>query len=149
MDVALDEVTDAVDDKRTALDDDVERFFHGKDSVGTILDELRGAADTNEFAARTYEKMSKLSPTSMCVTFEQIRRGREMGGDIEKVLGMEHGITQAVMREENGDFYEGIRAVLVDKDGKPVWKHDIKDINEIDVTPYFATSARPWAKTDA
>jgi enoyl-CoA hydratase/carnithine racemase len=152
---ALDSVAEMTyenaDNARLPIDDDVERFFHGKDSVVAILDGLRSASDSSDFAAKTLDKMHKLSPTSMCVTFEQISKGREFGGDMEKVLAMEFAITQAMMREEKGDFYEGIRAVLVDKDNSPVWKYKIEDIESVRATvgEYFKQPEKPWTKQDA
>ncbi|GMI26061.1 hypothetical protein TeGR_g6129 [Tetraparma gracilis] len=148
---ALDEQAAPVDGSRTALDDEVESYFHGKESVPAILEGLRAAAGGSEFAARTLEGMAGLSPSSMCATFEQISRGRELAGDVERVLEMEFGMTQAMMREPGGDFYEGIRAVLVDKDGKPSWKHGIEDIESVsrDVGMYFVPPETGWTKNDA
>jgi len=150
---ALDTISSPVDTTaRVPLDDDIERFFHGKAGVPAILAGLREAQSGSEFAKKTLDKMVKLSPTSMCVTFEQIRRGREMGGDMDQVLAMEHGITQAIMREKGGDFYEGVRAVLVDKDGAPRWKYGIEEIEEVEagvVEGYFGPAEKKWTKDDA
>ncbi|WP_369012524.1 enoyl-CoA hydratase/isomerase family protein, partial [Klebsiella pneumoniae] len=58
------------------------------------------------------------SPTSLKVTLRQLRLGREM--DYEDVDAMEYRLSQGCMAGH--DFYEGIRAVLVDKDHSPHWE---------------------------
>ena len=83
-----------------------------------------GSSDS-EWAAKQVASLKKMSPTSMAITLEQIRRGATM--NIEEVLTMEHGMASQCM--EAKDFYEGIRAVLVDRDNNPQW-----DQSEIDIT---------------
>lgn len=70
------------------------------------------------WAAATLETLDKRSPTSLKVTFEQLSRGQAL--DLESCLVMEYRQTQGCMAGE--DFYEGIRAVLIDKDHAPVWR---------------------------
>ena len=71
----------------------------------------------------------------MCVTLEQLRRGR--GLPIEQVLAMEYRMTQACMRGH--DFFEGIRAVLVDKDHAPKWQPArLQDVTQELVEGHFA-----------
>jgi hypothetical protein len=37
------------------------------------------------------------------------------------------------------DFYEGVRATIIDKDGTPKWKpSDLADVSDADVAAYFA-----------
>jgi len=42
--------------------------------------------------------------------------------DIRTALDMEYRFTSRAM--EHGDFLEGIRAAIIDKDRAPNWKHD-------------------------
>eukprot|EP00816_Leptocylindrus_hargravesii_P003020 CAMPEP_0196819880 /NCGR_PEP_ID=MMETSP1362-20130617/72683_1 /TAXON_ID=163516 /ORGANISM="Leptocylindrus danicus, Strain CCMP1856" /LENGTH=431 /DNA_ID=CAMNT_0042198529 /DNA_START=123 /DNA_END=1418 /DNA_ORIENTATION=+ len=100
--------------------------FENKSSVEEIVESLRllcsssgDACDSTEFGRKTLDTLHKMSPTSLKVTFEGIRRGAELS-DVASVLKMEYRMVQRFMREHS-DFYEGVRAVLVDKDHKPKW----------------------------
>lgn len=93
----------------------IDRCFHG-DSVDTILHALE--ADGGAFALKTLETLGKRSPTSLRLTVEQLRRGATL--DFDACMIMEFRLSQACMAGH--DFYEGIRAVLVDKDHHPAWQ---------------------------
>jgi enoyl-CoA hydratase/carnithine racemase len=51
------------------------------------------------------------------VTLEQVRRGAAM--PLADCLRMELGMVRSALA--HGDFAEGIRALLIDKDNKPRW----------------------------
>jgi len=46
--------------------------------------------------------------------------------DIRKALELEYRFTYRAM--EHGDFLEGIRAAIIDKDRIPHWQHQIDDV---------------------
>jgi hypothetical protein len=53
-------------------------------------------------------------------------------------------MSQACMRP-GSDFYEGIRAVLVDKDHAPVWNPaSLQDVTDEMVESYFAPIEHEW-----
>jgi len=76
--------------------------------------------DGGEFGSKTLTQMRKMSPTSMKVTLEAIKRGNSLR-DVASSLVMEYRLSQGFMQHPNSDFYEGIRALLVDKDNSPRW----------------------------
>lgn len=55
---------------------------------------------------------------------------------IEDVFNMEFGISQGFM--DHGEFFEGVRALLIDKDKSPKWTHkSIDEVTEADVKLFF------------
>ena len=91
-------------------------------------------ADGSEWSAATLKDLKTKSPTSLKVTFEQLRRGA--GLPIEDVLTMEYRMTQAFMAGH--DFFEGIRALLVDKDQAPKWQPPtLAEVTPAEVARYF------------
>ena len=90
----------------------------------TLNEVLRGlehlaaaTSDLTTLANETLEIIRQRSPTSVAVAFDQLRRGRRLS--LRDCLIMEYRISQACM--QGHDFYEGIRALLIDKDHAPRW----------------------------
>src|SRR5262245_13010146 len=120
----------------------IDRLFHG-DRVEDILSALdtAGAADGPDaaFARRTAATIRAKSPTSLKITLAQLRRGKNL--DFEVCLRTEFRIVSRVVTGH--DFYEGIRAVIVDKDLSPRWRPPTLDaISDADVADYFASVDR-------
>ena len=56
--------------------------------------------------------------------------------DFDETMKMEFRIARRIM--EGDDFYEGVRAQIIDKDRAPSWSPaHIKDIRAADVASYF------------
>lgn len=75
------------------------------------------AAEGTEWARDQAAILGRMSPTSLAVTLELLRRGT--GLDLAGCLAMELALTAPVT--SHPDFAEGVRAVLVDKDNAPRW----------------------------
>ncbi|XP_054686638.1 3-hydroxyisobutyryl-CoA hydrolase, mitochondrial isoform X4 [Grus americana] len=87
-----------------------------KDLIALKSPSTENIADLlNSYHVKTINKMS---PTSLKITLRQLREGASMS--LQDVLTMEYRLSQACMRGH--DFYEGVRAVLIDKDQSPKWK---------------------------
>jgi hypothetical protein len=68
------------------------------------------------------------SPTSQRVVFEQLRRGVDM--PLEECLRMEYRIANHLAHNPDSDFYEGVDAALIRKDGKPQWSpRSLKEVS--------------------
>ena len=87
-----------------------------RDSVEEVLKALR--EEGGEWGAKQVEILAKMSPTSLKITHRELTEGARMGS-LAECLAMEYRMTQGCMAGR--DFYEGVRAVLVDKDNSPQW----------------------------
>ena len=70
----------------------------------------------NDFARETLALLRAKSPTSIAIGLRQLTRSPLT---IEEALRLEYRLVSRVCRWP--DFYEGIRAVIIDKDQKPTW----------------------------
>ncbi|XP_060944286.1 3-hydroxyisobutyryl-CoA hydrolase, mitochondrial isoform X2 [Limanda limanda] len=112
---------------------DIDRLFSSS-SVEGIIQNLK--ADGSEFAQKQAQTLSKMSPTSLKLTFRQLQEGAALS--LRDVLVMEYRLGQACMR--GCDFYEGVRAVLVDKDQSPKWSPStLEEVSEQSVEQCFSS----------
>ena len=112
--------------------DQIDEHFSGY-SVEDILTGLKN--DSDPWSQKQYETISRMSPMSLKVTFEQLNRGRGLDSFREN-MKMELRIG-AEMAKGN-DFVEGIRALLIDKDNSPKWNPaTLADISDRDVENHF------------
>ena len=93
----------------------IDRVF-AQASVDEILAAL--AAEAGDFAAGLLAGLKTKSPTSLKLTHRQIRAG--IGRPFEDCMRLEWRMVNRIVAGH--DFYEGTRAVVVDKDQKPAWR---------------------------
>jgi enoyl-CoA hydratase len=116
----------------------IDRCFAGN-TIEAILEALAteaaaGGADAG-WAAETRADLLTKSPTSLKITLRQLTIGRDY--DLDAALALEYRLTQHVMAGH--DFYEGIRAMLIDRDRKPNWRPaSVAEVSESMVDGYFA-----------
>jgi len=112
----------------------IDRCFTG-DSIEAILDALQSETGDPQWAAETRALLLTKSPTSLRITSRQLTLGQ--GLDLEAALRLEYRMTQHVMAAH--DFYEGVRAALVDKDQRPHWRPaSLAEVDERTAEAYFA-----------
>lgn len=102
--------------------DDIEKYFSNPKSVEDIMETL-SASETISFAGQTHAILSRMSPTSLKVTMLGLEKGA-VAANISEDLRMEFRMTQCFLRtrgSHRSDFYEGVRAAVVDKDRNPSW----------------------------
>ena len=93
-----------------------------KSSAEEILDALK--QDGSEWALSWHKRLLKKSPASMKITFRQLRKGGRIKSFREN-MKMEFRIVSHIIKGH--DFYEGVRAILIDKDNTPQWNPDSLD----------------------
>jgi len=101
-------------------------------SVEAVMEALNGEGD---WGSETAALLATRSPTSLKLTFRAMREGRHL--DFESCMKIEYRLTMRAL--EGHDLYEGVRAALIDKDQKPLWKPSVlAEVSDADVDGYFA-----------
>ena len=76
------------------------------------------------------------SPTSVAIALRQMRFGADL--DFEEAMRLEYRIVSRIVRGH--DFYEGVRAALVDKDNRPSWRPPAGERpSDAEIDAYFAS----------
>ncbi len=102
------------------------------DSREAILAELADAErKSGPFAGSARTAMQDKSPTSQAIALRQMALGPSV--DFDEALRVEYRIVSRVCRGR--DFYEGVRALIVDKDNRPQWS---APPSEAEIEAYFA-----------
>ncbi len=114
----------------------IDRHF-AQPSVEAIVASLESEASPEflPWADKTRALLAKRSPTLLKVTLEQLRRGAGIG--LADAFRMEYGLVQACFAQ--GDFLEGVRALIVDKDNAPRWNPaSLAEVSDAAVDAFFA-----------
>lgn len=109
-------------------------FAHS--AVPDILKSLEAESrpEYADWAQQTAKLMRTRSPTMLSVALRQLQRGRSM--DLADCFRMELGMVEQCF--EQGDFIEGIRALLIDKDNSPRWTPmQLGEVTEASVEAFF------------
>jgi len=116
-----------MDDART-----VETAFAEADAAAI---EAALHADGSDFARALLDMMAGKSPTSLAIALRQMRIGATLS--FEEAMRLEFRIVTRICRGH--DFYEGVRATLIDKDGRPRWRPPAGERPDPrDIDAYFA-----------
>jgi enoyl-CoA hydratase/carnithine racemase len=100
------------------LDEKVAMHFAGKASVQDIMASLEAGASREPFCRNALEALQQRSPTALVLTLQLIRQNR--GRPLEEVFAAELRAASFMIRHP--DYLEGIRARVIDKDDRPVWR---------------------------
>ncbi len=113
----------------------IDTLFAG-DRVENILAALDVAGD--DWARATAATIRKKSPTSLKLALAQVRRGADWS--FEDCMRAEFRIVSRIVHGH--DFYEGVRAAIVEKDNAPQWRPaSLAEVDAADVERHFAPLA--------
>jgi len=116
----------------------IDRCF-GADTVEEILARLGG--ERTAWAEETIAALQRKSPTSLKVTLRQLRLGAGLG-DFGAAMRMEYRMALHAVAAD--DFYEGVRAAVIDKDQAPRWRPaTLAEVSEAMVDRYFEPRKEP------
>ena len=123
----------------------IERSFGPSDGgirglCSRLESEIKAGGATGAAAESARSTLARMSPTSLFITAEQLRRGSARTSTLGSCLAMELRLVRAILAAPTSDFYEGIRAVLIDK-GKgapPAWSpSSIDQVDERSILKLF------------
>jgi enoyl-CoA hydratase len=110
----------------------IESCFSKPDRAAILEALAKEQTQARAFAAPARAAMLEKSPTSQAIALRQMKLGAAV--DLDEALRMDYRIVSRICRGH--DFYEGVRAVIVDKDNRPNWA-PAPSPGEIDA--YFAS----------
>lgn len=109
----------------------IHECFHF-DSVTKIMNALQEGSSA--WDKKTLLQLQANSPTSLCIILEELKRARKLA--LPDCLNMEYRLACHCLA--NHDFYEGIRAAIIDKDHQPRWSPEtVDDVTHDMVEHYF------------
>ena len=132
IDAALEPWLVEVEDGPVMANADIIEQAFSDDSAEEVLARL----DTSDqdFASKTAATIRQKSPTSVLIAFEQMKRGAELS--FNECMSLEYRIVTRILQGK--DFFEGVRAVLVDKDQSPKWSpSSLGQVDSADLASYF------------
>lgn len=110
-----------------------------KDSIEQVVEAiLTLQAGEDKWLSRAVQTLKAGSPITMHLVWEQLKRGKPLG--LEDCFRME--LILSCRCGEMGEFQEGVRALLIDKDGQPRWKYPTVQSVPREVITHFFSS--PW-----
>lgn len=94
-------------------------------------------AEGSDWSQKQAKSLRRKSPLALSVTLEAIRRGSK--APFREVMQRELDYSLGYLKTQ--DFYEGIRAQLIDKDRNPKWSHDIGEVTQPQVSRVLSRHA--------
>jgi enoyl-CoA hydratase/carnithine racemase len=118
-----------------ALQPAIARCFGG-DSVEAIIAALQAERGAERvWAEGVLKDLGQRSPTSLKVTHRHVREARRL--DLRATLAQDYRLACRFVLGH--DFYEGVRAALVDRDRAPRWEPArLADVSDLKIEAYFA-----------
>jgi enoyl-CoA hydratase len=116
------------------LAEDIDRIdaCYGRRDLGAALKAL-GDEETG-WGEEQLEQLSSKSPTSLAVTFRQLQEGAALTFD--DAMRLEYRLVPRFLAGH--DFREGVRALIIDKDGRPEWRPSrLEDVSASQIEAYF------------
>tara|TARA_R110001583_G_scaffold78261_3_gene212280 strand:- start:848 stop:1981 length:1134 start_codon:yes stop_codon:yes gene_type:complete len=107
-------------------------------ALGDIVNALLSLETDDRWLQRAQAAVRSGSPAAMALIFAQIKRGKHLS--LKEVFQAE--LDLSVNCAKAGEFTEGVRALLIDKDGKPDWR--FKSLDEVDAAWIEALFVTPW-----
>ncbi len=113
--------------------EEINQLVESKD-IQIIYENFKNTKIEDKKWIKNKENFLKGSPSSVGVICEQLRRGENMS--LKEVFKME--IVMAMQHARHPDFQEGVRALLIEKTGSPIWNPDnVKKLKDSWIQEHF------------
>ncbi len=110
------------------------------DSIAGVFEALE--RDGSDWARQQHNILKRKSPLALCVTFRALQEGGQMV--FRDAMAQELNISMNFLNVQ--DFYEGVRAQVIDKDRNPKWSHDdVQSVTQGQVERVFRAVKPPLA----
>lgn len=116
----------------------IERLCDG-DSVSSVVEQLLAVEEPSRWLEKALGNLAKGCPQTAHLVWQQLQRGKYRS--LAEIFRMEW--CMAVQCSLHGDLQEGVRALLIDKDGKPAFRHAGVDEVSADYIDAFFQSPAP------
>lgn len=108
------------------------------DSLAAIVARISADSSDDKWLQRAAQTLRNGCPMTAHIVWNQLQHG----GDLSLADCFRLELTLSVACATRGDFVEGIRALLIDKDKQPRWQHaSVTDVDEEEVDGFFTS---PW-----
>lgn len=123
------------------------QLFKHREQINTLMDHqalsdihtaILALETDDRWLQRAQAALRGGSPAAMALIFAQLKRGKQLS--LKEVFQAE--LDLSVNCTQAGEFAEGVRALLIDKDGKPNWT--FKSLAEVDADWIEALFQSPW-----
>jgi len=122
-----------VADNQTQIDE-----VFSAESVEAIIASLKHKS--GDWAEQTLKQLEAACPLSLRVTFDLMHRAANF--DPGQAYQIDYTVAHHFMR--SADFYEGVRAQVIDKDRNPSWQYKhVSDISQSEVEQFFTCPGNP------
>jgi len=115
---------------------DVIQALTDGDSLVEVVDNLAAYAGDDEWLVKALKTVANASPSSLTLHWQHYHRSPQLG--LAQVFEQELNISRRCL--VMGEFAEGVRALLIDKDLKPRWRFpSLEQVDDRRVDEFFSS----------
>lgn len=116
--------------------------LNGSRTLVQVIDCIEAYSCHDDWTRKAMSMMTSGSALSKCLVWEQVKRGIKL--DLKGCFKME--LAMSCKCAELGEFEEGVRALLIDKDNNPNWLYS--DVNLVPSSLIESFFVAPWSNED-
>ena len=110
-----------------------------KDSVDGVIDAILSIGGDDKWVSRAQKSLSHGSAITAHIVYNQLILGKDMS--LAECFRFELGVS--VRCAQSGEFAEGIRALLIEKDYQPKWR--FANVHDVDPEMISSMFVSPWS----